>query len=198
MDHERLTILVDLDDTIDDLLTAWVCALNEKFGTNVDPQQVKQWDVSEYFPELSKADIYSVHDWNNPWANVRPKPGAVEYIKRLIDDGHRVFVVTSTHYINLQMKMEEVLFKYFPYLRWEQVIITQDKAMIDGDVIIDAGVQNHLRKRRLNIVIDAPHNRHVNDASLGLKRVGGIEEAYRAVSELANQCLIQEVANGCN
>ena len=190
---EQLTVLVDLDDTIEDLLTAWIHALNEKFDRDVDPEHVRFWDVLEYYPGLSKSDIYSVFDWDNFWSNVRPKPGAVEYLKRLIDDGHKVYIVTATHYINLQVKMEEVLFKYFPYIKWDHVIITQDKAMIDGDVIIDDGVHNHLRKRRLNVLMDAPHNNYVDAAALGLKRVGSFEEAYRAVSAVANNSLIKEV-----
>lgn len=196
---ERLTVLVDLDDTIEDLLTAWIHALNERFGRDVDPEHVRLWDVLEYYPGLSKSDIYSVFDWDNFWSNVKPKPGAVEYMKRLIDDGHKVYIVTATYYLNIQVKMEMVLFKYFPFLKWDQVIIAQDKAMIDGDVIIDDGIHNHLRKRRLNVLMDAPHNRHIDAATIGAVRAESMEEAYRAVSELANRSLInEEVPNDCN
>lgn len=190
MAFEPLTILVDLDDTLEDLLTAWVKALNEKFDRDVDPEHVHEWDVLNYYPGLTKGDIYSVLDWNNFWKTVEPKPGAVEYLKRLIDDGHKVYIVTATYYMSIAAKMELVLFNYFPYIKWDQVIIAQDKAMIDGDVIIDDGIHNHLRRRRLNVLMDAPHNRHIDAALLGIKRVECFEEAYKAICDLANASLI--------
>ena len=39
---KRLTILIDMDDTIVNLLDTWVEWLNRSFGTNVSPMDVTQ------------------------------------------------------------------------------------------------------------------------------------------------------------
>ena len=49
---KKLTILVDMDDTIEQLLKAWIAAVNSKFGTAVTYDDIKSWDVSEAFPGL--------------------------------------------------------------------------------------------------------------------------------------------------
>ena len=42
---KKLTILVDMDDTIEQLLNAWIAAVNSKFGTAVTYDDIKSWDV---------------------------------------------------------------------------------------------------------------------------------------------------------
>ena len=40
-----ITILIDIDDTIEDLLAAWCKWLNDLYGLNVKPDEVTDWDV---------------------------------------------------------------------------------------------------------------------------------------------------------
>ena len=42
----RLTILVDIDDTIEYLCKAWVEWLNEKYGTTVKYEDITDWNIS--------------------------------------------------------------------------------------------------------------------------------------------------------
>ena len=56
---KRLTVLVDMDDTIESLLSAWVERLNRSFGTEVNPDEVSEWDISKSFPTLTKEQVYS-------------------------------------------------------------------------------------------------------------------------------------------
>ena len=43
---KKLTILIDMDDTLEDLLGAWVSYLNTQYGTNVHKEDIRQWDIS--------------------------------------------------------------------------------------------------------------------------------------------------------
>lgn len=47
-------LLIDADDTIEDLLSAWLKSLNDKYGTNVCNDEITDWDVSKFFPTLTK------------------------------------------------------------------------------------------------------------------------------------------------
>lgn len=38
--------------------------------------------------------------------------------------------------------MEDLLFRWFPFITWDQVIITSRKQFIKGDVLIDDGIHN--------------------------------------------------------
>ena len=47
-----------MDDTLEDLLGAWVSYLNTQYGTNVHKEDIRQWDISVAFPSLSKTQVY--------------------------------------------------------------------------------------------------------------------------------------------
>ena len=93
---KKLTILIDMDDTLEDLLGAWVSILNTRYGTSVHKDSVKQWDMSVAFPSLSKSQVYEPILLDDFWKTVQPKDGAVDVMQKLIGDGHHVYIVTAS------------------------------------------------------------------------------------------------------
>ena len=55
---KSLIVLVDMDDTIEGLLQAWVDYLNEHHSTTVKRDNVTEWDVSAFFPSVPKTQMY--------------------------------------------------------------------------------------------------------------------------------------------
>lgn len=181
---KKLTVLIDMDDTIEELVVAWVEYLNTKYGTNVDPNSINDWNMRNFFHDITQNQLYSALEDEALWRMVKPKPDAVKYVKKIIDDGHDVFIVTSSHYKTIVQKMDHVLFTYFPYITWDNVIITSHKQMIKGDVLIDDGVHNHVGGEYFSILMDAPHNRLFDAESNNMLRVTSWPEAYEAVCNL--------------
>ena len=102
-----------------------------------------------------------------------------------MDAGHEVFIVTATPYESVTDKMTEVLFRYFPFLTWKQLIITSRKQLIRGDVLIDDGVHNLEGGDYVKILMTAPHNRNYDAEANGMIRVqtwAEIEEVIRRLS----------------
>lgn len=100
---------------------------------------------------------------------------------------HRVYIVTSSFYETLAVKMTDVLFRYFHFLKWEDVIITSHKQLIHGDVLVDDGVHNLEGGDYLKILMDAPHNRSYDAEQGGMHRVTGWDEAYDIITQYAFQ-----------
>ncbi len=183
----KLTVLVDMDDTLTDLLGAWVNYLNIQYGLNVDPNSITDWDIARFFPSLTKEQVMRPINDGKLWMFVKPKPHAAEYLRKLLDDGHRVMVVTASEYETLAVKMNLVLFKYFPFLSWNDVIITSSKQMIRGDVLVDDGVHNLVGGSYAKILVTAPHNRSFDAKKNQMQRAAGWEEIYRMICCLAQQ-----------
>ena len=158
-DYEKLTILVDMDDTIENLLVHWIGWLNETHGTSVDAEEIRSWNIQEAFPSLTTEQVYEPLLQDEFWLRVTPKPDAQDYLQTLADDGHEIYITTSSNYKTIPVKMEQVLFKYFPWLDWDHVIIASKKQMICGDVMVDDGPHNLEGGRYYKILMDAPHNR---------------------------------------
>lgn len=184
---KSLTVLVDMDDTITDLLGAWIDMLNRRHGTNVMPNDVQQWDIAKSFPSLTKEQVFDPLLCDSLWHYVRPKEGAVETVERFIKEGHKVYIVTTSTYETLRTKMDVVLFHYFPFLSWNNVIITGNKQMIKGDVLIDDGVHNLIGGEYVKLLMDAPHNHGFDAEGNGMVRVNSWAEIYTEVCKIAAQ-----------
>lgn len=179
-----MVILVDMDDTIEQLLAAWLRAANARYGRSVRYEDVTDWDVSLAYPGLRREQIYAIPDQPGFWATVEPIPGAAEALQRLMAAGHQVLIVTATERESLVEKMDDLLFKYFPFLNWDQVIITKKKQYIRGDVLIDDGPHNLEGGDYAKLLMTAPHNRAYDAEAHGMIRVNSWEEIERVLAEM--------------
>lgn len=183
----KLTVLVDMDDVLECLLEAWLIRNNEKFGRDVKPEDIVQWDLAKAYPGLTREEVYGVELETDFWKSVKPKEGADEALRKLIADGHDIYIVTATLYQTVREKMDDVLFKYFPYITWRNVIITTNKHLIKGDVLVDDGPHNLMGGDYRKILFTAPHNRYFDEKSVGAVRADNWDEAYSEICAIAEE-----------
>ena len=181
----KLTILVDMDDTIENLLDSWLHMLNVRHGTFVTPDMITEWDIPKFFPELTEKEVYEPLFEYSLWADVKPKWDAVEYLKMLHDDGHEIYITTSSNFETICGKVFNVIDRYFPYIDRRHIIVATKKQMIRGDVMVDDGPHNLEGGEYEKILMTAPHNRTYNAEANGMLRVNSWMEAYGAISEIA-------------
>lgn len=182
-----MIILIDMDDTIEQLLKAWLGKVNERYGYSVRYEDITSWDITEPYPGLTREQVYGVPDEPGFWSSVEPIEGAAEAIRRFMDAGHEVYIVTATTYASVPEKMEGLLFKWFPFISWKQVIITSRKQLIKGDVLIDDGVHNLVGGDYEKVLMTAPHNRGYDAEANGMIRVNNWKEAEDAVCAIAEK-----------
>ena len=176
-----MKILVDLDDTIERLLQALVKRANERFHRNATVDDVTDWSIVCAFPGIAKEQILGFMCEPDFWDTVEPVPGAAEALKHFMDEGHEVYIVTATEPEHVEGKMKKVLFRFFPFLSWNQVIVTCRKQMIRGDVLIDDGIHNLEGGEYKKILFTAPYNREYDAEANGMIRVHNWDEAVAAI-----------------
>ena len=177
-----MKILVDLDDVLINTGQAWVDLLNERHGTTVKYDDVSKWDVTEFFPTLSRDEIYSPLDNGEVWSRASIIPGARETLEKIIADGHEVFVVTSSMLTTVGKKWTELILPNLPMIKHNNIIVTQRKDMIKGDVLIDDAPFNFDGVDCYCILFDAPHNR--GEESSGFVRSDEDGDIFRFVRAL--------------
>lgn len=180
----KLTILVDMDDVMEDLLPAWLEVLNEKYGKSVFIGDVTEWNFDHLYPDLTQQQIRSVLDEYDLWRRVHPKAGARECMKRLMDDGHDVYVVTAAHPNTIYERYNTVICEHFPFIKATQIITTYHKQMIRGDVLIDDGPHNLAGGAYFKILMDAPHNRYFDEKEIGAVRAYSWYQIYDIIKHL--------------
>ena len=180
----EMVILIDMDDVIEQLLVKLVEHTNRKFRRDVTVDQVTDWNIIAAYPGMTKEQILDFMYQPGFWETVEPMPGAPEALKHFIDEGHEVFIVTATEYELVNEKMTHCLFRLFPFLSWDQVILTRRKQLIRGDVLIDDGIHNLEGGAYKRILFSAPYNREYDAEAHGMIRVSSWDEIVKIIDDL--------------
>lgn len=186
MTYSPLTILVDMDDTIENLTEAWIRYAGRRCGEAVDPAAVTTWDPSLAFSRVTHEEMYALLEEDALYETVTPLPGAAGALKKLMEDGHRVFIVTASPHRVINAKLDIILARHFPFLSPKQVILTFDKSMIRGDVLIDDGPHNLEAFPGRGILFSCPHNRAYDAAAHGFLRADSWEELLPLLEAMAS------------
>lgn len=185
---KQLTVLVDFDQTLNNLNDAWVAYLNERHGTNVKPDDIECWDMTKAFPTLTSNEVFKPLFEEELWERVTPLPKAYDNICKLKYDGHKIYVVTTSNPMTLPIKLKKVLFKYFPFFTYNDVIITSHKQLIIGDVLVDDAPHNLQGDTTYaKILISAPHNKSFDERNIGAIRAKDWDEIYELITNIAKE-----------
>lgn len=50
---KKLTILVDMDDVLENLVECWVNELNKKCCSSLREEDITDWRIAKFFPQLT-------------------------------------------------------------------------------------------------------------------------------------------------
>ena len=180
---KQLTILCDMDDVLFPLAPIWVNEINYLFGTSVNPDEITDWDIVSFFPELTTEQIYEPLRKEGFWDYRQPFRDGLWFVDNVIKDGHRLKVVTATHYIDVMPSIRRLL-QCYKMLSYRDVIIAEEKQLINGDILIDDAVHNLIDGDYYPILKTMPHNENYGNSKFKLHRVSNLYEAYDIVKKL--------------
>ncbi len=179
-----MIILTDADGVLENLTQEWIALLNETYGTCVRYDDLREWDMCAAFPGLTREQVYGMELNEALYDRLRPIEGAKECLEKLMAKGHTVYVVTDTPYQIVKPKMEKVIFRYYPFLTWKNLILTSNKKLIRGDILIDDGVHNLLGGSYRKILVSAPYNEDFDAAANGMVRTRSWKEIEKALADM--------------
>ena len=177
---QKLTILVDMDDVLERLVDAWCEALNQRHGTSVRSEDIDDWDIAKFFPKLSREEVFAPLSDADFWSTVQPMENAQDVLHCLKNEGHTIKIVTAAAPSTVFPKMEW-LFKNYPYLRGKDIVITGDKSVVKGDIMIDDGIHNLDSTTCYKVLFTRPHNAAYDAIANGMYRVSNWDEIYTLI-----------------
>lgn len=186
---EPFRLLVDLDDTLENLTGVWLSLLTwlQRNNPSFVPKTVEDldsWNLSEKFPMLTVDEVFEPLNTDLIWKQIRPLPGAVESLKRYNDMPMvEVRILTSSHYSAIAPK-REFLRKYFPFINWNQVIITSEKKYVKGDVLVDDYENNLIGGDYKGVLFYQPHNRFFDTSGYPIIRAADWAEVTKIIDEM--------------
>ena len=189
LDYNKI-IYIDVDDTIEDLLLAWVNYLNNKYGLSVDVNNCKDWNLGLLFPMLTEKQIADALWDVELWKNVKPIEGAVEHIKKLMDDGFDVYLATATHATYFNDKFIHVINKYFPFIKEDHIITIHNKQLLRGLVLVDDYVENLKDGDYYGILFQSYYNQDVDISNYDyIYKATCWEECYIIICNIYKKCV---------
>lgn len=165
----NLTIYIDMDETIVNLVDPWLEIIGTKLGdgSNFTREDINVYDVDKVIPP-PRSSIYEPFHCPGFWEKLPPLPGAVEFVRELHNYGHDVYIA-STPFRSDNCAWEKRLWieEHLPFLDPEHnLILIRYKHLLRGHVIIDDKPKAIYRFSGTRILVDRPWNRNLRDIGM--------------------------------
>ena len=153
-----MVIGVDIDNCI---LSTTEAVLEQHYadtGEKLTLDDIKSYYIENHVSEEYRDDFHLIFLKKEMWKRAKVIPNCVEVIKRLHNQGHQIYFVTSTEAKNVAKK-SSFLQRTFPFLDIrKRLITTHNKQMIKCDLLIDDCIDNVLNADYVSILMDYPWN----------------------------------------
>ena len=162
-------ILIDQDDVIADFNKFFIKKWKEKYPEKsyIPIKKRKSFYIEEDYPKEQKELVRSIYHAEGFIRSLPPIKRGIEAILEIDKLGHNVFICTSplSEYKNCVLEKYEWVEKYLGKEWTKKIILTKDKTVIGGDVLIDdrPEFKGEMIPKWEYVIFDQPYNRHIKD-----------------------------------
>lgn len=145
-----------MDGVIADVEPQLIKYYEEQYGIVTTKEAIRGLSAKEAFPEdaVNRKMVYSAGFFRT----LEVMPGAVEAVKKLMDD-YEVYIVSAATEFPLSLfEKIEWLKEHFPFIGWRNIVLCGDKSIINTDYMIDDHTKNLDFTKAKTIMFDAHHN----------------------------------------
>lgn len=164
-----MLILIDQDGVLADFDTGLIAAWRERYPEidPVSPEDRRSFYILEDYPQELRARAEALYTAPGFIRNLPAMPGALEAFNALLEMGMDVRICTSplVQYENCVAEKYLWVEKHLGREATRRIIMTADKTLIRGDILIDdkPRVTGAAQPSWRHIVFDAPYNRESVD-----------------------------------
>jgi len=159
-------IIVDVDDTCNNLIEKWIGIYNETYNDNLPYQNVSTWDITKYVkPECGKK-IYELLGTPDLFLDMVEPPEHCVEVLTLLSQYYEIYFVTNCYDDNVCNQKREYLIKYFPWIDQNHIITCKDKLtklkenklLEKASYMIDDYEENLKPFKGIKLLLSHPHN----------------------------------------
>ena len=162
-------ILVDMDGVLSDFEGRFLEEWKKKFPhhPHVPLEERETFYLEENYPGGLEKDIKSIFSAPGFFENLDAIPGGKEAITKMQSLGHEVIICTSpiSNYENCVLEKYHWVEKNLGYEWTKKMIVTKDKTLVYGDILIDDRPEHVGLKKPVwkHVLFEAPYNKNVPD-----------------------------------
>ena len=99
------------------------------------------YNLHDSFPAEVAEELIELFVDKEVYDCLQPYKGAARAVKALVEQGHEVYIATSTDVRNMEWK-EELLHKHFPFIPKNNLIRIHNKKLLSVDVLVEDKLDN--------------------------------------------------------
>lgn len=177
-------IAIDFDETLFPTLEKVLETYNRRHNTNLELSQITTYNLSDSFEADVADELVELFVDKNVYDCLQPYKGAVRAVKTLIEQGHEIYVATSTDVRNMEWK-EELLQKHFPFIPKKNLIRIHNKALLNVDVLVEDKMDNLTQTFADRVCFNQPWNvDEGKDYAYSIYRIHHWGEIINIINEL--------------
>lgn len=182
-----MTIVCDVDNVICNLQDAVISLFNERHGTNYTLDDFNDYNIENVLPLKEAVLMKDMYSESGIYDYVKPLVGSQDGLKKLINDGHQVYLVTDTPPKIYGEKVEWIQ-HFFPYIEHGHIVAMKHKHLFKCDLMIEDNTNNLLSGVSYHrVCIDYPWNRHVKDHVYDIHRCHNWDEALYVIDKIKEE-----------
>lgn len=184
--NKNWSVVVDVDEVLNNLMTETIDKIGDK---TLSLETFIKYEVEK----CVTPDVYDKMEklWTDKsfWDNLVPVGGAVEAMRKLIQNGIEVFIMTACT-PDIVEGRSKWFAKYFPFIKQENIIYGYPKWLVSCDFMLEDRLETLLRTPvwTYRVLMDKPWNRRNSDHDVarGIIRAKSITEAVDEIVKIVD------------
>lgn len=152
-----MTIAIDFDETLFATLERVLEVYNRRHNANLELSQITTYNLYDSFDESVADALIELFVEKEVYSSLQPYKGSIKALKSLIEQGHEIYIATSTDVRNMEWK-EELLQTHFPFIPKKNLIRIHNKSLLNVDVMVEDNLDNLKNTFAERICFNQPWN----------------------------------------
>ena len=172
----RKIIAVDQDWVLSKLTEKWVKTYNTIFNDNLQIEDIKCWNISNYVKPEAKDYMLNILNLHKFYRDLTVTSDSQRVLEKLSKE-YEIIIVTDP-FTRMSFKSKyDWLKENFPFVPTKNYVFTGNKSIIKADYLIDDGIHNLEGFQGYGLLYDAPYNRN-DDRFYKVKNWQDIEHVF--------------------
>lgn len=182
-----MIIVCDIDNVLNDLIYKTLTLYNSRFNANITIENITAYNFYDCLPQEDASNIIDLFKEKELWDSLKPLPGAQEGLKKIIKQGHQVYLATATDPVNFNWKCDFIN-RYFPFISTDNIIRIMDKSLLKTDVMIDDHLNNLTSNICERICLNYPWNYSTSkDYAYDIKRANSWNDIVNIINKIKKE-----------
>jgi 5'(3')-deoxyribonucleotidase len=180
-----MVIMIDVDDTLCNLQEVVVGLFNKRYGSNYTLNDFTEYNIMNVLPTQDAIVMKDMYGESGLYDKVKPIPGAQKALEKLINLGHKVYLVTAAVPKTYGEKVAFIK-RFFPYIDDSHIVLMKHKHLFRCDVMIEDNLQTLLESPNYHrICFNMPWNQSNKDWVYGVHRCYNWDDVLEAVNKIS-------------